>query len=168
MFTRAAYVTVGGLTVALAIVVWRAVRWWRHDAKNWRALLPFLLGQALGMLSVLCTGGALGYFFGFVAHLMNMGGDKVLTGATGSRSSIIHGGAHPGVITEYGAMILVLLCVGLAAAWKSITKKTSLDFILGAISGSGLGLSAGGAGLAADTLVPFVNWLGALIAGVFN
>ncbi|MEU9255727.1 hypothetical protein AB0D66_28250 [Streptomyces sp. NPDC048270] len=47
------------------------------------------------MLSVLCTGGALGYFFGFAAHVMNMGGDKVLYGATGSDTPAIHAGPTP-------------------------------------------------------------------------
>ncbi|GAA2970787.1 MULTISPECIES: hypothetical protein [Streptomyces] len=168
MFTTATYVTIGGLTVALSFLVWRGVRFFRHDLRSWKALIPFLLGQALGMLSVLCTGGALGYFFGFVAHVMNMGGDKVLSGATGSATPAIHGGAHPGVITPSGAMVLVLLCVGLATAWKSITKSVSLDFGLGAASGSGLGLSAGGAGLAAATLVPLVNGIGIQITGAFN
>jgi len=168
VFTRATYITVGGLTVALCILAWRVTRWWRVDMREVRAAVPYLLGVLLAMLSVLCTGGALGYFFGFVANIMNEGGDKFLTGATGATGVAIHGGAHAGALTEPGAMILLVFCAVLAALWKSVTREVTIDLVLGAITGTALGLSAGGAGLAADTLVPAVNGLGAMITGLVS
>ncbi|WP_327740621.1 hypothetical protein OG749_47185 (plasmid) [Streptomyces nojiriensis] len=160
--------TLGGLTFALGILIWRIVRWVRKDKKDFKKAVPYLLALSVGMLGVLCAGGLLGLAFGSVARAMNMGGDALLSGATGAQTPLINGGAGPGAITPYGAMVLLLLLIGLIGAWASLTKTVVVDLVLGTLTGIGLGLSAGGAGLAANTLVPLVNGAGAALAGAFN
>ncbi|GLW58100.1 hypothetical protein [Kitasatospora phosalacinea] len=147
--------SVGGLALALALLLATALRWWRRGfpLPDAFALVGGLLS---GLLSALCSGGLLG----LAAHLLvgqatNPLGDKVL----GSDTQLL---AHPGPagLTGPGGVATVLLAAATALAWRCCDARLRAQIGTGALSGSALGLAAGLSGLAAATLVPAINHLG--------
>ena len=86
--------SVGGLGVGLAVLVWYLLRWWNSQkniktGKDWRSLTPLASGITLGILAASCAGGLLGTVAGWVRSLSNMAGDKAISGATGTATQTI-------------------------------------------------------------------------------
>ncbi|MFJ5927607.1 hypothetical protein ACIQF6_33930 [Kitasatospora sp. NPDC092948] len=156
--------SVGGLGLALAILVGTALRWWRRgfELPDTFALAGGLLS---GLLSALCSGGLLG----LATHLLvtratNPLGNKVTGG--GSEQLL----AHPGDagLTRPGGVATLLIAAATALLWKCCDARLRAQIGAGAVSGSALGLAAGISGLAAATLVPAVNALGAQFLGALH
>ncbi|MGW4814291.1 hypothetical protein ACWEPB_21960 [Kitasatospora cineracea] len=147
--------SVGGLALALVLLLVTALRWWRRGFPLPDAL-ALAGGLASGLLSALCSGGLLG----LAAHLLvgqvtNPLGDKVL----GSDTHLL---THPGPagLTGPGGVATLLLAAATVLLWRCCDARLRAQIGTGVLSGSALGLAAGVSGLAAVTLVPAINHLG--------
>lgn len=161
--------TVGGLAVGLSVLVWYLLRWWhgqkKGGPKNWRDLLPFGSGITLGILAASCAGGVLGTVAGWVRHLSDVAGDKVVSGATGGASPALSiAGVPP--MTPGGALLTVAAFVALGALWKKIKDSSRKPLAFGSVCGITLGMSPGIAGGVALALLPLVNNAGNSILGM--
>ncbi|MFD7731884.1 hypothetical protein ACFV6F_16035 [Kitasatospora phosalacinea] len=156
--------SVGGLALALALLLATALRWWRRGfpLPDAFALVGGLLS---GLLSALCSGGLLG----LAAHLLvgqaaNPIGDKVLGG--GAQQLLAHPG--PAGLTGPGGVATVLLAAATALAWRCCDARLRAQIGTGVLSGSALGLAAGLSGLAAATLVPAINNFGGQVLAALH
>lgn len=159
------YVTIGGVTVGICILVHHLVGTWpgtRAVKKTPTAyasrLAPFLLAWSYGVLAILGIGGLVGWFARTTLWVSNWLGDVALVwgvgGQTGQRASA------PSYLplTATGTAIVLILTVAMLAAVKK--SKYGSDLKRGAWCGICLGTSAGVAGFAAVPLAQAVNWLG--------
>lgn len=179
-------ITVGGALIGLLACTTVLLPWWRKSGggsapapggkltkgapapaakgRNWKQLSHFGAGLAVGVLSATCVGGMLGLAARRIGGGSNTAGDKLLNWLTGVGSQAVtrHGLAalQPG-----GALVLVVLLVGLVIVWRASGRAVRKDLALGVLAGCTLGPTAGLAGIAAVVLVPSVNWAGGLIVG---
>lgn len=173
-------ITLGGLLVGLVLLLrqflpnaWtllkvKAGRKGDGDAPaaggkfNLREHVPFILGAILGMLAIACPGGIIGTIAGKIAGFSNAAGDKVLSsGAGGATTSVTRHATA--TMTQYGAMVTVLLVAAVIIIRKSLDKTHKKQMFSGVWCGSTLGLSAGAAGLLGTVLIPAANQLGAFL-----
>ncbi|WP_037605824.1 hypothetical protein [Streptacidiphilus rugosus] len=176
-------ITVGGVLVGLLAAAIVVVPWWRKGGgakpadplakgpaksskgRNWKALGPFGSALSFGTLCALCTGGLLGQ----AAHRLGQGsdtlGDKLLSTLTGSNSPAV---SHQGLamLQPGGAVVLILLMVGIIIWWRGSGRTMRRDMLLGLLSGITLGPTAGLAGLAGLLLAPAANQVGAWVVGL--
>lgn len=163
--------TIGGVTVGLAILVHHLVGWW-PGSKSLRAdplahagaLLPFLVAWAYGVLAVLTVGGIIGWAFDTTVWISNWLGDAALVWGVGGEAGQSAAGTVYLPLTQTGSAIVLLLTVGIVAAAKK--SRYGRDLKAGAWCGACLGTSAGVAGLAAVPLAQAVNAVGAQLYGV--
>lgn len=157
--------SLGGVTVGLAILVYVAVRWFQRSRGRWLALLPFLLSAAYGMLLILSTGGILGGAADVALWGSNVVGDSALEyGVGGGTPEVTR--THTLALTDGGHAMVLVISAGLGAYWQFGKKAPKRDMALGALCGVSLGLASGVAGWAADVLAPVVNSGGDSIMGV--
>lgn len=176
-------ITYGGALIGLLCCLFVLLPWYRKGGKGGgpkmakgdgggsrsaRDLTHFGIGGAIGILSATCVGGALGTIAHRIGGGSNSLGDRVMSFMTGVGSPAVSRTAlnrlQPG-----GALVLILLLVGLVIVWRASGKKIKKDLGLGLIAGCTLGPTAGLAGLAAVVLVPTVNTIGAYtVGGLFH
>ncbi|MDT0381412.1 hypothetical protein RM572_21880 [Streptomyces sp. DSM 42041] len=150
--------SLGGIAVALAIVLANFKPWWK-GGRDPKALVPFGTGAALGALATICAGGALGWGASGVASLISGAGDKAVTSVTGTGSAPV-ATASLGALTPPGGVVVFLLTIGVVLMWKSAGKDDKRRTAGGLITGATLGILPGvAAGLA--VLPDAVNWIGA-------
>lgn len=164
------YVTLGGVTVGICILIHHLVTWWpglkslRGDpARQAGRLLPFLLAWCYGCLTILGVGGIIGWtaraarwissWLGDVALVWGVGADG---GQTAARTTYLP-------LTQTGLAVVLILTVAMLAAVKK--SKHGRDLKAGAWCGICLGTSAGVAGFAAVPLAQAANWLGTTVYG---
>ncbi|MET7900360.1 hypothetical protein ABZS86_02405 [Streptomyces sp. NPDC005355] len=164
-------VTLGGVTVGLAILVHHLVGWWpghkplrKDPLKHLGALLPFLIAWAYGVLAVLGVGGLVGWIADTALWISNWLGDVALVWGVGGTTGRSATGTSYLPLTQTGGAVLLLLTVAMAAAVKKSRHGRDLKF--GAWCGVCLGTSAGIAGFAAVPLAQAANWAGATLYGV--
>ncbi|MFD5565896.1 hypothetical protein [Kitasatospora griseola] len=155
--------SVGGLALGLALLIGTALRWW-HRGFPLPDALALAGGLLSGLLSALCSGGLLG----LATHLL-------VTRATNPLGNKAIGGseqllAHPGEagLTRPGGVATLLIVAATAILWRCCDARLRAQIGTGVMSGSALGLAAGISGLAAATLVPAVNTLGAQVLGALH
>jgi hypothetical protein len=164
------YVTMGGVTIGLIILVAVLIDWWpglrplkKAPARYAARLAPFLIAWCYGVLTILGIGGLLGAASHAALWISNWLGDVALMWGVGGQ---VQQGASRGVyvpLTATGtALMLILTAVMLAAAKKTQYRR---DLKMGAWCGVCLGTSAGVAGFAAVPLAQAANWLGAALYG---
>jgi hypothetical protein len=161
--------TVGGLAVGLSVLAWYLVRWWISQkavktGKDWKSLAPLAGGIALGILAASCGGGLLGTIAGWIRKLSNAAGDKVVSGATGTRTQSLGAVGVP-ALSPGGALLTVAAFVVLIAVWKKIKDTSHKPIFFGSVAGVTLGMSPGIAGTLAIALLPLVNNAGDSILG---
>lgn len=180
-------VSLGGVVVGLAIIVWYVVKWFQESGKekDWKSLcLPFIPLMLYGMLLILSTGGILGGAAGIalwgsneigrVAIEYGVGGTS--PNVTRTTSLVLEDGGHAVVILMTVAFVAYLV---FSKNSRSSTKgegwirkivlviRYNLNLIMPVISGICLGLSDGLAGFVARWLGPGVDTLGGYLMGVF-
>jgi hypothetical protein len=178
-----AVITVGGALVGLLAALAVLLPWYRKGGKapadpaakgpakspaggrSIKTLRPFGAGLALGIMSATCVGGALGTIAHRIGGGSNMVGDRLLSWSTGSASPAVTRHAL-NQLSPGGAVVLILLLVGLVIVWRGSAKRIRKDLGLGILAGCTLGPTAGLAGLAAVALVPLVNWAGNAVVGL--
>ena len=149
--------SLGGLALAVIVLVFTVVRWWRkgRPAPSAAALVG---GVLIGLLGALCSGGILG----LVTHLMvtritNPFGNAVSGG--GSAWLLPHVDPSTG-LTRGGAVTTVVLLCAAILTWCCCDNELRRKIAAGAVVGSAAGLVGAVTGLAAITLIPAANALG--------
>lgn len=177
-----AVITVGGALIGLLAALAVLLPWWKKGGakaaapakgsaapaaggRSIKTLRPFGAGLAVGILSATCVGGALGTIAHRIGGGSNMVGDRLLSWSTGSGSPAVTRRAL-NQLTPGGAVVLILLLVGMIIVWRGSAKRVRKDLGLGILAGTTLGPTAGLAGLAAAGLVPLVNWAGNSLVGL--
>lgn len=164
-------VTLGGVTLGLALLLWQITAWWpgtkalRKDPFG-RAgtLLPFLAAWAYGVLTILTVGGLIGWTADTTLWISNWLGDVALVWGVGGEPGQTAGTVAYLPLTQTGgALVLLMTVVAVGAAKKS---KWGSDIKRGAWCGICLGTSAGVAGFAAVPLAQATNWAGSALYGV--
>ena len=158
-------VTIGGVTVGLAILLHTLVTWWpgtkalrKDPAGQVGALLPFLASWTYGVLTILTVGGIIGWAADSTLWISNWLGDVALVWGVGGQPGQTAGTVAYLPLTQTGtALVLLLTVVVLAAVKKS---RWGGDIKRGAWCGICLGTSAGVAGFAAVPLAQAANWAG--------
>ncbi|MFD5900992.1 hypothetical protein ACFWHG_05770 [Streptomyces microflavus] len=165
-------VTIGGVTVGLAILVHHVVTWWpglkrlrKDPAGQVAALAPFLLAWSYGALAILTVGGIIGWIADTTLWISSWLGDVALVWGVGGTTGTAAGRTTYLPLTQTGTAVVLLLTVLLLAAAKKSQYGGALKS--GAWCGICLGTSAGVTGLAAVPLAQAVNWLGANAYGIF-
>jgi predicted membrane protein len=164
------YVTLGGVTVGICILIHYLVQWWpglkslRADpARQLGALLPFLLAWCYGCLIVLGVGGIIGWTGRAARWISNWLGDVSLVWGVGGQTGQVASRAIYLPLTQTGAAIVLILTVAMVAAVKK--SRYGRDIKRGVWCGICLGTSAGVAGFAAVPLAQAANWLGLTVYG---
>jgi hypothetical protein len=163
-------VTIGGVTIGLAILLGNLISWWpglkgfRKDPASRAAELgPFLIAWAYGVLAILTVGGLIGWAADTALWISNWLGDVALVWGVGGQIGQ-HGHAVAYLpLTQTGTAIVLLLTVCIVVAVKK--SKVGPQLKSGAWCGICLGTSAGVAGFAAVPLATAVNWAGDTLYG---
>lgn len=164
------YVTIGGVTVGLCILIRHLVDWWpglktlRNDpARQLGKLLPFLISWSYGVLAILGVGGIIGGVARTTLWISNWLGDVALVWGVGGEPGQRVARTTYLPLTATGAAVVLIMTVALIAAAKK--SKYATDIKRGAWCGVCLGTSAGIAGFAAVPLAQAANWAGATVYG---
>ncbi|MGW3185460.1 hypothetical protein ACWDD9_39940 [Kitasatospora sp. NPDC001119] len=159
-----AQLSLGGLALAVAVLVFTVARWWRRGCEMPGAA-ALAAGLLTGLLAALCSGGLLGWAaHRLVTEATNPLGNRLA--GTGS-AQLLPQAAPAGLSIGGGVATTVLLAVA-ALAWRCCDYQLRRQLTAGIVSGSALGLAGGISGLAAITLVPAVNALGGQILAAFH
>lgn len=164
------YVTVGGVTVGICILIHHLVSWWpgskglRGNPAHYAAdLAPFLIAWAYGVLTILGVGGLIGWIAETALWISNWLGDVALVWGVGGQAGQTVARTTYVPLTQTGGAVVLILTVALLAAVKK--SRYGSDIKRGAWCGICLGTSAGIAGFAAVPLAQAVNWAGATVYG---
>lgn len=159
------YVTFGGVTVGLCILIHHLVTWYpgrkalmKDPVKQAAELAPFLVSWAYGCLTTLGVGGLVGLASGTVLGLSNWLGDVALVWGVGGNYGELAARQTFVPLSGPGVAVMLILTVAFVAAAKK--SKHGSDIKRGAWCGICLGTSAGVAGFAAVPLAQAANWLG--------
>ncbi|WP_338907062.1 hypothetical protein [Streptomyces nigra] len=166
------YVTFGGVTIGLCVLIYHVVEWWpgskalRGNPVHYAAdLAPFLVSWAYGCLTTLGVGGLVGLISGTILGLSNWLGDVALVWGVGGSSGQLAARATFVPLSGPGIAVVLILTVAFTAAVKK--SKYGVDLKRGAWCGICLGTSAGVAGFAAVPLAQAANWLGDHVYAAF-
>ncbi|MFI6862631.1 hypothetical protein ACIBKZ_22510 [Streptomyces sp. NPDC050421] len=171
-------VSLGGITLGTIIVILVVLRWHKKGgggggkkgddsgSRDWKALIPFFVALAFGILAVLAAGPASA--LGLITRFSLWGGDGVgyaylVWGIGGTSPDVTR--AAPVILTPGGYMIFAIwtaVMIGLHLWSKRLPRLQSLAGILAGIL---LGLSQGIAGMAAVPLASAVNVAGSWYSG---
>ena len=165
MTTLPTVVTLGGVTVGLAVLVWVGIRWWLRQRPKWAALLPYAFATLHGMLLILAAGGILGGAADWALWGTSIAGDAGLEYGVGGGSPEVTRD-YADALTDGGHAVLALATVALVAIFKFAKKLPSRDILLGELTGICLGMADGVAGWAAAGLARGANWLGDWVGGM--
>lgn len=167
------YVTFGGVTVGICILLATLVKWWpglkalqKNPQQHAGRLLPFLLAWAYGVLAILTVGGIVGWIADTALWITNWLGDAALVWGVGGTPGQHGTGARYLPLTAAGNGVVLILTVGMAVARKKSSRYGS-ELTMGMWCGISLGTSAGVAGFAAVPLAQAANWLGMHAYGAF-
>ena len=162
-------VSLGGVVVGLSIATWYTVRWWTNDRGKkggWRrTLAPFIAFACYGMLAVLTAGGIVGIITDLTLWGANATGSMALVYGVGGTSPNVTRN-HDLSLTAGGHAMVVILTVGIAAAFRFGKRFPKVDSGLGIVCGICLGLASSIAGFAAMVLGPVVSTGGDWIVGL--
>lgn len=168
-------VSLGGITVGLAIIVWHVARWWNQNptkgiaekfTKKWRPLLiPYLPFWGYGALLILSAGGLLGSAANIALWGSNEVGRIALQTAVGGEDVAVTRSAGL-VLDPAGHAVVILLTVVVVALFRFNERMPRAAAALSILSGVCLGLSGGVAGFMAEWLGAGVDTLGGAVMGL--
>lgn len=129
-----------------------------------KAHVPYLLGDAIGMLAITCPGGFIGKGAEKILGISNSIGNKALSsGVGGEQVAAAQHAAH--TLDQYGSMVVLILVASLFLLRKALPKPQRKQLAAGCWSGATVGLSAGAAGIAGAVLVPLAQQIGHALGG---
>ncbi|MGA5823704.1 hypothetical protein ACPC54_38300 [Kitasatospora sp. NPDC094028] len=151
-----AQLSLGGLALAFAVLVFTLARW-RRSGRQMPSAAAIAGGLLIGLLGALCAGGLLGWAARrLVTSVTNPLGNKV----SGKGSDWLLPATAPSGMTPAGGIATTLLLVVAALAWCCCDNQLRRQLGAGALVGSAAGVIGAVSGLAALTLIPAVNHLG--------
>lgn len=155
--TSTTTLTLGGLLVALLILLANLHPWWK-GGREMKQLAPFGKGFGAAACAAACPGGLLGWTHTHTGTAANGAGERtsVATSGTTSGSSLTTGQLVGLGMT--GAVIVVLAVFLVVLEYKSAAKKDRRRILGGAFVGSNFLLTAGVAGA--------LTWLPSALNGV--
>lgn len=159
-------VNLGGIAIALAILWLNARKWWK-GSRNPQELIHYGAGSALGSLSTICIGGALGWGAAGIAALFSSAGSKGVSTATGTSGAATLPTGRMGTLTQEGGVVTCLILVGVIALYKTSGKLEKRRIIGGFVTFAILGFLPGVAAMLAfwpDS----VNWAGAKVLEILS
>lgn len=166
------YVTFGGVTVGLILLVHQAVTWWpgrktlmKDPVKHASRLLPWLASWCYGCLTTLGVGGLVGLISGTILGISNWLGDVALVWGVGGAGGQLAAAKTFVPLSGPGLAVVLILTAGFAAAVAKAGEDQAGVLKRGAWCGITLGTSAGVAGFAAVPLAQAANWLGGHVYG---
>ncbi|MDH6710786.1 hypothetical protein P3T27_007537 [Kitasatospora sp. MAA19] len=136
-------ITLGTYATVLGLTTWRVVKVTGigkliAGSKNVTDLVPFGVGNVVGVTGGLCTGGILGGL-GWLSYQASVyGGQLTLWGATGADSTTQYHGVEPIPLSNGGSLLLFVVAVGGAAAWKGLNKGPKRQLMAGVVNGAAL------------------------------
>ncbi|WP_262705530.1 MULTISPECIES: hypothetical protein [Streptomyces] len=148
------------MTFSASTILWLNVRPWWKGGRDPKALLPYGAGSTIGALSTICVGGALGWGASGIAGLASTAGSKGVSSATGQSSASALPTGSMGTLTPEGAVVTVLILVGVALLHRSSGKQDRRRILGGAVTFAILAFLPGVAG-ALQWLPNLVNEAGA-------
>lgn len=165
------YVTFGGVTIGLCLLIHQLVTWWpgykplmKDPLRQAARLAPFLLSWSYGCLTTLGVGGLVGTLSSAALGLSNWLGDVALVWGVGGNAGEMAARRTFTPLSGPGIAVVLILTVALIAAVKK--SRHSSEIKRGAWCGICLGTSAGIAGFAAVPLAMAANGLGEHVYGV--
>ena len=167
------YVTLGGCTVGICILIHHLVHWWpgrkaltKDPLRQLGELAPFLISWAYGALTILGVGGLIGWTARAALWISNWLGDVALVWGVGGHTGQRASGTHYIPLTQTGGAVVLVLTVAIVAAAKKSRWGSAIKS--GAWCGVCLGTSSGIAGFAAAPLAIATNWLGDTVFGALS
>ena len=154
-----ATVTLGGIAIAAAIF-WANLRTWLKGSRDPKALIPYGAAGVLGALSTICVGGAFGWGAAGTAGLASSWGGRGVSTATGAQGATALPTGSMGRLTPEGAVVTVLISVGVVLLYRASGKKDRRRMVGGYITFAILAFLPGVAA-ALDWLPDSVNGIGA-------
>ncbi|MFJ4322230.1 hypothetical protein ACIP3A_03790 [Streptomyces tricolor] len=158
--------TLGGLLLALIILVCNLYPWWRGN-RDMKMLAAFGKGAAAGISAAMCPGGILGWAHSRSGTVGNGIGERTSQATTGTASGQSLTTGQLVGLGATGAAIVVLTVLWVVLAYKEAGKKDRRRIIGGAYVGSTFCLTAGVAGALA-WLPGTLNGLGDGIVAFFQ
>jgi hypothetical protein len=166
------YVTMGGVTVGLCLLLHQLVTWWpgykplrKDPLRHAATLLPFLAAWSYGCLTTLGIAGLVGTASSAVLGLSNWLGDAALVWGVGERPGQMAARETFLPLTTPGACIVLIATAVFVAAVAKASGARAGVLKRGAWCGITLGTSAGVAGFAAVPIAQAANWLGGTAYG---
>lgn len=161
------YVTYGGVTVGLSLLVYELILWWpgrktllKDPVRHASRLLPFLASWCYGCLVTLGVGGLVGLTGSAILGLSNWLGDVALVWGVGGQAGQLAARKSLVPLAGHGTGVMLILTAAYIAAVVKASGSTEAALKRGAWCGITLGTSAGVAGFAAVPLALAANWLG--------
>lgn len=158
------YVTYGGVTTGLCILVWDVTKWWpgrakllKDPLKHAARLLPWLLSWCYGCLTTLGLGGLIGSVSSHILGMSNWLGDVALFWGVGESRGQLAARETFVPLSGPGACLVFILTIGFIAAVKKANDFEAGVLKRGAWCGITLGTSAGVAGVVAVPLAQAAN-----------
>lgn len=168
------YITFGGVTVGLILLIHQAVTWWpgrkaltKDPVKHAARLLPWLASWCYGCLTTLGVGGLVGLISGTILGISNWLGDVALVWGVGGEGGQLAARAAFVPLSGPGLAVVLILTAGFAAAVGKAGEGQAAVLKRGAWCGICLGTSAGVAGFAAVPLAQAANWVGGHVYAAF-
>lgn len=158
MNTTTTGATLAGAAIALFILVIQLRKWWT-GGRALKDLAPTIQGLITGALGTICAGGLLGWLAGCTRQAANGGGEKVVTGVTGTSSGAPLASGSLGQLTSEGGVVVFLLAGLLVLTYKASSKEDKGKLLGSLAAGFILCATAGVAGML-DGLPGLVNGLG--------
>lgn len=163
-------ISLGGVTVGVAVILVVLIRWWFAEGHRWTALVTFVLSLLYGMVAALAALGswsALGLVTWVSLWTANVSGYLALVwGVGGTDHNITR--APQLALTSGGYAIVLLLTAILIALWKFAAKIPNWKIAWGVFAGVAMALSGNVAGVAAVPLASSVNLAGSWFTAVFG
>jgi hypothetical protein len=158
-------VTLGMFAVGFLILVARVAWWWAKGGRssgNFKGLFPFFLSAVSFAAAGACVGGVIGTVLSWARNGIGKAGDVALTKGTGAQGVSVQRSADFGVLSPFGAVIMLALLVVGVVVWKAAKRKPKREIAWGAPCGLTLGPFLG-----AITVIPLINYVGNLVIGPF-
>ncbi|MFI9339986.1 hypothetical protein ACIG0D_01720 [Streptomyces sp. NPDC052773] len=143
--TPTSTLTLGGLLLALIILVCNLYPWWRGN-REMKMLAAFGKGNAAGVCAAMCPGGILGWVHSRSGTVGNGIGERTSEATTGTASGQSLTTGQLVGLGSTGAAVVVLAVLVVVLAYKEAGKKDKRRILGGAYVGSTFCLTAGVAG----------------------
>ncbi|WP_075662240.1 hypothetical protein [Streptomyces acidiscabies] len=160
------YVTYGGVTVGLCILIHHLITWYpghkplrKDPLKQLAKLAPFLASWSYGCLTTLGVAGLIGTASSSVLGLSNWLGDVALLWGVGEQPGQLAARTTFTPLSGPGNCLMLILTAAFIAAVKKAGEEQRGVLKRGAWCGITLGTSAGVAGFAAVPLATGTNWI---------